>query len=183
MCASRALLYIFTPLPNSVFGSLQAYLFFKECALMKSKLIHDACHLLQGEISPEAGIHLNLLEDDVQPMTDLLEQYDLHQLRARRLLSIYIAIKVALLRHSSCDRTITGEALTRLVLDGDYLYSLYLQLCLEWNEYDLITHLAPVIKQIQIKRIDGKPDDDKLLKAFELFLKLDHSRNSASKAI
>ncbi|MNH40175.1 hypothetical protein D3C79_1014540 [compost metagenome] len=60
---------------------------------------------------------------------------------------------------------------------------MYIQLCLEWNEYDLITHLAPVIKQIQIKRMDGKPDDDKLLKAFELFLKLDHSRNSASKAI
>lgn len=150
---------------------------------MKSKLIQDACHLLQGEISPEAGIHLNLSEDDVQPMTDLLEQFDLHELRARRLLSIYIAIKVALLRHSSCDESITGEALTRLVLDGDYLYSLYLQLCLKWNEYDLITHLSPVVKQIQIRRMDGKPEDDNLLQAFELFLKLDHSRNRASKAI
>ncbi|MNE13831.1 hypothetical protein D3C76_123080 [compost metagenome] len=150
---------------------------------MNLQLIQDACHLLQGEISPETGIHLNLLEDDLLPMTKLFDHFDLQELRARRLLSIYIAIKFALLRHSGCDESVTGEALTRMILDGDYLYSLYIQLCLSWNEYDLITHLAPVIKQIQIERMDSKYVDDKLLKCFELFLQLDHTHNRAIQAI
>lgn len=150
---------------------------------MKSMLIQDACHLLQGEISPETGIHLNLLVDDVQPMTTLIEQYDLPEIRSIYLISIYIAIKLALQSHDQCDESLTGEALTRKVLDGDYLYSLYVQMCLKWKEYDLLIHLAPVIKQIQIKRINGDVAEDRLLKSFELFLRLDHNHVRASKAI
>lgn len=150
---------------------------------MKSMLIQDACHLLQGEISPETGIHLNLFIDDVQPLTTLIEQYDLPEIRSIYLISIYIAIKLALQSHDQCDESLTGEALTRKVLDGDYLYSLYVQMCLKWKEYDLLIHLAPIIKQIQIKRVNGDAAEDKLLKGFELFLQLDHNHARASQAI
>ncbi|MFD1177386.1 hypothetical protein ACFQ3W_13910 [Paenibacillus puldeungensis] len=150
---------------------------------MKLKLFQDACHLLQGELSPEAGIHLDLSQEEVAPLVNLLEQYDMPTVRQCRLLSIYIAIKLALQRHIGCDNTESGEFLTRKVLDGDYLYSFYVQICLKWEEYDLLSYMAPVIKQIQIKRVEGRPEDDRLLKGWELFLQLENNRRPTSKAI
>ncbi|GGH37990.1 hypothetical protein [Paenibacillus segetis] len=148
---------------------------------MNIKLVHDAIHLLQGEISPETGIILDLKDEDVLPMADLLLRYDLPTDRQSRLLSIYIAIKLALLRHRSCEGS--GENLTRKVLDGDYLYSFYIELCLHWEEYELLSHLAPVIKQMQIKIIEGNPEDERLLKGWELFLQLENNRRRTSQAI
>lgn len=148
---------------------------------MNIKLFHEAIDLLQGELSPETGIILDLKEEDVLPMADLLVRYDLPSDRQSRLLSIYIAIKLALLRHSSCEGS--GEYLTRQVLDGDYLYSFYVQLCLKWGEYELLSHLAPIIKQIQIKAIEGTPEEERLLKGWELFLQLENTNSRTSQAI
>lgn len=150
---------------------------------MNYELIHNAYRLLQGEISPETGIQLSLSDEDIRPMACLLEQYDMTEMRKCRLLSIYIAIKLALHRHGDCNGSERGEPLTRQVLDGDYLYSFYIQLCLQWEEIDLLSHLAPVIKQIQIKRIEGKPEDDRLLKGMELFLELENHYPHQSRAI
>ncbi|GIP54247.1 hypothetical protein [Paenibacillus vini] len=150
---------------------------------MTHELIQDACHLLQGEISPDTGIQLNISNEDVLPFAKLLEKYEMTAVRRQRLLSIYIAIKLALSRHSACDAASNGEALTRLVLDGDYLYSFYVQLCLGWQEIDLLVHLAPVIKQIQIKRAGGKFEDERLFKGMELYLRLESNRARQSQAI
>ncbi|MGP0587060.1 hypothetical protein [Paenibacillus timonensis] len=146
-------------------------------------LIQDAYRLLQGEISPEAGIKLDLPHEEVTPLAVLLEQYDMTPVRQCQLLSIYIAIKLALQRHSECSSLAPGEALTRKVLDGDYLYSFYVELCLKWEEYDLLTHLAPIIKQMQIKRVEGRAEDERLIKALELFLQLENNRSTATKAM
>lgn len=140
---------------------------------MNTEFIQNACHLLQGKISPETGIIADIRDEDVRPLVLLLEQHDMPAERGRRLLSIYIAIKLALLRHGGCTESVSGETLTRKVLDGDYLYSLYIQLCLEWREIDLLSQLAPVIKQIQVRRADGKAEDDRLLKCWEAFLRLE----------
>lgn len=148
---------------------------------MNIKLVHDAIHLFQGEISPETGIILDLKDEDVLPMADLLLRYDLPSDRQSRLISIYIAIKLALQRHRSCEGS--RENLTRKVLDGDYLYSFYIELCLHWEEYELLTHLAPIIKQMQIKVIEGNPEDERLLKGWELFLQLENNRRRTSQAI
>lgn len=150
---------------------------------MKPVLFQDACRLLQGELSPEAGIHPDITAEEVEPLANLLEQYDIPRVRQRRLLTIYIAIKLALQRHSRCDHAAAGEELTRLVLDGDYLYSFYIGLCLKWEEYDLLSHLAPIIKQIQIKRAEGRAEDERLLKGWELFLQLDLNRTTTGRAI
>ncbi|MEF2966225.1 hypothetical protein V3851_10320 [Paenibacillus sp. M1] len=150
---------------------------------MNHELIQDACHLLQGEVSPTTGIQIRISVEEARPFAVLLEQYDMPPLRRQRLLSIYFAIKLALRRHGGCSSSDTGETLTRKVLDGDYLYSLYIQLCLKWEEIDLLSLLAPVIKQMQIKRFEGKPEDDRLLKGLELFLQLESSRNRLSRAI
>ncbi|WP_018749802.1 hypothetical protein [Paenibacillus sanguinis] len=150
---------------------------------MNHHLIQDAYRLLQGECSPEAGIIVDLPALEAAPMAILLEQYDMNAERQCRLLTIYIAIKLALQRHRDCEHLAAGEELTRRVLDGDYLYSFYVELCLKWEEYDLLSHLAPVIKQIQIKRAEGRPEDERLLKGWELFLRLEHNRSTASQAI
>lgn len=141
---------------------------------MNVELIQNASHLLRGELSPEAGIELDLPIAAIQPYALLLEQSDMPVLRRQRLLSIYIAIKLALQRHGECEGTGGGEALVRKVLDGDYLYSLYVQLCLKWGEIDLLAKLAPVIKQIQIQRAEGQADDDRLLTSLELYMQLEN---------
>lgn len=141
---------------------------------MNVELIQNASHLLRGELSPEAGIELDLPIAAIQPYALLLEQSDMPMLRCQRLLSIYIAIKLALQRHGECEGTGGGEALVRKVLDGDYLYSLYVQLCLKWGEIDLLAKLAPVIKQIQIQRAEGQADDDRLLTSLELYVQLEN---------
>ncbi|GGF99228.1 hypothetical protein [Paenibacillus aceti] len=149
---------------------------------METKLVQDACLLLQGEISPESGIHLKLQQEDVLPMVSLLDQYDLTPVRKQRHLSIYIAIKLALQSHMCCDNC-TGETLTRKVLNGDYLYSLYVQLCLKWEEYDLLTHLAPIVKRIQIKHVEGNPQDTLLIEGWEWFLQFEGNCSRAIQAI
>ncbi|MNJ39534.1 hypothetical protein [Paenibacillus bouchesdurhonensis] len=150
---------------------------------MITALIQDACLFLQGEISPETGITLDLRKEDALPAALLFSEYDMTAERRIRLLSIYIAIKLALQRHQDCHLLEPGDALTRKILDGDYLYSFYVQLCLRFEEIDLLTHLAPLVKQIQIKRIEGLPDDERLTIGFEVFLRLEHSRNHARRAI
>lgn len=149
----------------------------------KYELIQDAFQTLHREISPDTGIQLNMPCEEAEEMADLLLEHDLPTLRSTRLLSIYIAIKIALLRHSDFSDALNGEQLTRKVLDGDYLYSFYVQLCLQWNEYDLLTHLAPVIKQIQLRRIEGSAYHDVLLQCWELFLELEKGSVRKSCAI
>ncbi|WP_178025220.1 hypothetical protein [uncultured Paenibacillus sp.] len=146
-------------------------------------LIQDAYRLLQGELSPEAGIKVDLPCEEAAPLATLLDQYDMSEFRRCQRLSIYIAIKLALQRHSECSSLAPGETLTRKVLDGDYLYSFYVELCLKWEEFDLLTHLAPIIKQLQIKRVEGRSEDERLLKAWELFLQLENNRSTATKAM
>lgn len=141
---------------------------------MNVELIQNASHLLRGELSSEAGIELDLPIAAIQPYALLLEQSDMPVLRRQRLLSIYIAIKLALQRHGECEGTGGGEALVRKVLDGDYLYSLYVQLCLKWGEIDLLAKLAPVIKQIQIQRAEGRAEDDRLLTSLEQYVQLEN---------
>ncbi|WP_249413037.1 hypothetical protein [Paenibacillus antibioticophila] len=152
-------------------------------SLNKYELIQDAFQTLQREISPDTGIQLDMPCEEAEEMANLLFEYGLPTLRSTRLLSIYIAIKIALLRHSDFSNSLHGENLTRKVLDGDYLYSFYVQLCLQWNEYDLLAHLAPVIKQIQIRRIEGSDYHDVLLQCWELFLELEKGSVRKSRAM
>ncbi|WP_068782840.1 hypothetical protein [Paenibacillus phocaensis] len=147
------------------------------------KLIHDAYRLLQSELSPESGIKIDLPYEEATKLASILEPYDMTPLRQCQQLSIYIAIKLALQRHGECSALAPGETLTRKVLDGDYLYSLYVELCLKWEEYDLLAHLAPMIKQLQIQRAEGRSEDDRLLKAWEWFLQLENTRSTATKAM
>ncbi|AWB43247.1 hypothetical protein DCC85_02705 [Paenibacillus sp. CAA11] len=140
-----------------------------------TELIQDAINLLQGELSPEAGIVLDISQEQLLPMAQMLQRSSITKTRQTRLLSLYLAIKFALLRHDCCQGS--GMELTRSVLDGDYLYSFYMQLALKWGEYDLLQALARTVKQIQIHRTEGHPADELLLKGMKNFLQLEAERN------
>lgn len=150
---------------------------------MITTLIHDAKQILQSEISPETGIILDLGEQDLLNEAWLFAEYELSIERQTRLLSIYIAIKLALQRHQRCSHYMPGDQLTRCVLDGDYLYSFYVQLCLKFKETNFLTHMAPIVKRIQIQRVEGSPDDDQLIKALESFLQLEYHHSRKREAI
>lgn len=136
---------------------------------MMNSLIQDAIKLLQSELSPLTGIVAE--SETAYPLlvdaATQLGEYNLPPLRASRMLTLYYAITLAMQSHNDCKEP--GKSSTRRVLDGDYLYSLYLQLALKWEEFDLISSLAPYIKTIQIKRAEGSPEDDLLLTGLAVF--------------
>lgn len=149
---------------------------------MNTNLILQTVQLLQHEISPETGIDLKSEQLDVLPAASLLLDYNLSPIRQKHLLAIYIAITFASNRHYGSSYT-TQEELIRKILDGDYLYSLYIELCLRYEEHDFFTHLAPLVKQMQIDRFNDVYNGSLLLDGLETFLKLNCSDDKISKAI
>ncbi|WP_223067102.1 hypothetical protein [Paenibacillus caui] len=140
---------------------------------MTTGLLQDAINLFHAELSPETGIRAGL--DTTDPLLSgalkLLEDYPLPPLRSARILALYFTIVLAMERHHACHEA-APDSLTRQVLDGDYLYSLYLQMALKWKEYDFVSVLAPYIKKIQLKRAEGRPQDDLLLQGIACFMEL-----------
>lgn len=149
---------------------------------MNTNLIFDAVQLVQHEISPDTGIHLDDEQLDVLPAASLLLSYNLSSLRQKHLLAIYIVITFASHRHSETNAS-SSEALIRKILDGDYLYSLYIELCLRFEEHDFFIHLAPIVKQMQIDRFNGYYNNHLLLNGLEAFLELKCSDGKISNVI
>lgn len=149
---------------------------------MNTNLIFDAVQLVQHEISPDTGIHLDDEQLDVLPAASLLLEYNLSSLRQKHLLAIYIVITFASHRHSETNYA-SKEELIRKILDGDYLYSLYIELCLRFEEHDLFIHLAPLVKQLQIDSFNGNSNNRLLLHGLESFLELKCSNGKISNAI
>lgn len=135
------------------------------------ELIQDSIILLQGELSPVTGIVVDLRPQHLLPMAELLSTTSLSYTRQTRLLSLYLAIKLATQRHDEWH--VSAHGLTRSVLDGDYLYSFYLQLALKWGEYDYVSTMASYIKRLQIERAEGLPECELLLKGSAEFLRLE----------
>ncbi|WP_203232129.1 hypothetical protein [Paenibacillus pinistramenti] len=138
---------------------------------MNTSLIQNASKLLQVQLAPESGIapdtasSLCLLSDAAQ----MLEDSTLPPLRSARILALYYAVRLAMQCHQACKAP--DSQLARRLLDGDYLYSVYLDLALKWEEFDLIAALAPFIKKIQIKRAEGAPQDELLLQGLSRFIR------------
>ncbi|AIQ44852.1 hypothetical protein R70723_02245 [Paenibacillus sp. FSL R7-0273] len=120
---------------------------------MNRQLIEDTFRQLQTEMSPVAGIQLDLSPAECERMLAVLERHDLEYDRKIRLLGVYIILTMAEQRHMDCIPNHPG--LTRNILDGDYLYSFYLQFAVHCRELDLVAFLAPSIKKMQIRRSNG----------------------------
>ncbi|AJS61051.1 hypothetical protein [Paenibacillus sp. IHBB 10380] len=149
---------------------------------MNAQLMNESLRLLQAECSPKAGIEMNIIDQtDLLVMSSLLNSYDFVYTRKIHLLTLYAVLSLATKRHQDC--SYTDPNLTRKILDGDYLYSLYIQLALQFDEYDLISYMAPRIKKWQIKGAEGHSNEASLFTYLEQFLNLEFQHHQASKAI
>jgi hypothetical protein len=135
---------------------------------MQTQLMKDTSLLLLSEFSPIANITLDINVVDMLNVELLLNKYDLAYNRKIQLLALYTVLKLATNRHQNCQYS--DPNLTRKVLDGDYLYSLYIQLALQYDEFDLITFLAPHIKRWQIRGAEGYTEVESLFTCLEQFL-------------
>ncbi|MHA0857091.1 hypothetical protein [Paenibacillus sp. CMAA1364] len=142
---------------------------------MQTKLMNETFRLLQIECSPQARISLDGHEADMLVAASLLTRYELTDDRRLHLSVLYIVLHIATIRHKNCD--FSDPDLTRKVLDGDYLYSLYIQLALQYKEFDLITFLAPRIKKWQIQWAEGDSEVELLSHTFEQYLNVEFQRD------
>lgn len=113
--------------------------------MVNKQLIEDTFRLLQTEMSPIAGIQLHLSPAECEQLLPVLERHDLEYNRKVHLLGIYTILTMAAGRHMDC--VPHHPDLTRNILDGDYLYSFYLQFAVKCRELDLVAYLAPSIKK------------------------------------
>jgi hypothetical protein len=143
---------------------------------MHTQLMNETFHLLQAECSPKAGITLDIDWADMLVAESLLNSYDLAYERKLHLLALYTVLTLATSRHKDCHQSDLN--LTRKVLDGDYLYSLYIQLALQFKEFDLISFLAPHIKKWQIRWAEGHSEVELLTTCLEQFLNIEFQRNA-----
>ncbi|WNS41758.1 hypothetical protein [Paenibacillus sp. MMS20-IR301] len=149
---------------------------------MNKKLIEDTFRLLQAEMSPVTGIQLSLSPAECEQLLSVLERHDLEYDRKVHLLGIYIILTVAAERHMEC--VPHHPDLTRNILDGDYLYSFYLQFAVKCRELDLVAYLAPSIKKMQIRRSNGEFTEQNPAREFDEFLLQERrQRSRTSKAI
>lgn len=149
---------------------------------MNRQLIEDTFRLLQAEMSTIAGIQLYLSPAECEQLLSALERHDLEYNRKVHLLGIYIILTVAAQRHMEC--VPHHPDLTRNILDGDYLYSFYLQFAVQCRELDLVAYLAPSIKKMQIRRANGDFSEQNPAEGIEEFLLQEHRQQGrTSKAI
>ncbi|AIQ27262.1 MULTISPECIES: hypothetical protein [Paenibacillus] len=149
---------------------------------MNKKLIEDTFRMLQAEMSPIAGIQLYLSPAECEQLLSVLERHDLEYDRKVHLLGIYTILTVAAQRHMEC--VPHHPDLTRSILDGDYLYSFYLQFAVKCRELDLVAYLAPSIKKMQIGRSNGDFTEQDPAQGFDEFLIQERrQRSRTSKAI
>jgi hypothetical protein len=150
--------------------------------LVNRQLTQDTFRLLQADMSPIAGIQLHLSPVEYARLLTVLDGHDLEYSRKVHLLGIYTILTLAASRHMDCAPH--HPDLTRNILDGDYLYSFYLQFAVKYRELDLVAYLAPSIKKMQIKRANGDFAEENLAASMEQFLTRERRQQGrTSKAI
>ncbi len=188
MCPSDTLLSLFNKVLKIGFAGIiravdaSVKTDMKERSLMNRQLIEDSIRQLQAEMSPVAGIQLDLSPAECERMLAVLERHDLEYDRKLHLLGIYSILTLAAERHMEC--VPHHPDLTRNILDGDYLYSFYLQFAVKCRELDLVAYLAPSVKKMQIRRSNGDfAEYNPAAGIDEFLLQESRQRSRTSKAI
>lgn len=135
-------------------------------ASMNDMIIREALERLQTEIDPITRIRIEPEPAALAEALGVFKRCGAEPLRLPRLLAVYLLLASALERHAQPLSSDDPE-LTRRILDGDYLYSLYIQYALKCKEESLLRGLAPFVKKIQIGRALGRGQEIRLLSAFE----------------
>ncbi|MDO3411438.1 hypothetical protein QWJ34_16855 [Saccharibacillus sp. CPCC 101409] len=136
---------------------------------MNDNFIREALERLEAEIDPVTRIRLNPERAVLDEALSAFERRGIEPLRRSRLLAVYILLSSALERHAA-PLALEDADLTRRILDGDYLYSLYIQYTLKCKEEPLLKAMSPFVKKIQIARALGRTGEIRLLPVFEQVL-------------
>jgi hypothetical protein len=133
-----------------------------------SLLISQTMNQLKKQLSQEAGIAIEMDTRWVRDMAEFLNEYDMEDDRRECILGCYILLRLSLQCHDGVGKD--EQQLTKRILDGDYLQSLYFEYALRYKAMDLLRSLATVHKSLQIRRIEGKPADYLLGTAIQQFV-------------
>ncbi|TCZ76352.1 hypothetical protein E0485_14230 [Paenibacillus albiflavus] len=139
---------------------------------MDKLLIEETIVMLNQKLSPDAAIEIDLGPDCCTEMLQLLEKYEADRERIKILLACYILLQLAKKKH--CEFSDDNEILTKQILDGDYLHSIYYDFALSHKETELVAYLAPINKQIHIRMAQGEKPDRMLYNCFHQFISRKH---------
>ncbi|MCR8645284.1 hypothetical protein NV379_21745 [Paenibacillus sp. N1-5-1-14] len=139
-------------------------------------LLLDTIQMLQDSLSQEAKVTLTPDYRALHNMVQLIESYQMEGLQRQHVLGCYILLHMSLMKHQGL--SLADGQLTKHILDGDYLCSMYYDLAMKWELFGLLTFLAPVHKQIQISRVQGDKKDFLLTQRFQQYLNKNYARVS-----
>jgi len=139
-----------------------------------SQLMTQTFKQLTEQLAPDAGIAIEVNTRWVKEMAHFLNEYDMDDARRQCILGCYVLLRLSLQSHGDVQEE--DEQLTRKILDGDYLQSSYYEYALANQSLDLLAALAPVLKTIHIRRIEGKPADFILPTAIHQFVTYRYSK-------
>ncbi|WP_018759562.1 hypothetical protein [Paenibacillus terrigena] len=139
-----------------------------------SQLMTQTFEQLMQQLAPDAGIAIEVNTRWVKEMAHFLNEYDMDDARRQCILGCYVLLRLSLQSHGDVQEE--KLELTRKILDGDYLQSIYYEYALANHAMDLLNALAPVIKTIHIRRIEGKPAEFILPTAIHQFVTYRYSK-------
>lgn len=122
---------------------------------MDKKLITDMERMLQQEIEHDTFIKLNLNKQFILEMAALLQTYKITHTRKMAILGCYSLLYAAIRKHREVQLDDGSLALTRGILDGDYLFGLNIRLLIQQQEKALMQNLIPFYKKLQLNLIEG----------------------------
>lgn len=135
---------------------------------MDKQIIQETIAMLQAKLSPDAAINIDLDPEMSIELIHLLTAYGVERERQKVLLACYMLLELAKQKH--CMLSDDNYTLTKQILDGDYLTSMYYDFALNHQEAELVAYLAPVNKQIHIRMAEGQVTDRMLYNRFCKFI-------------
>lgn len=143
---------------------------------MHTTLLRDALQLLARE--QPGDVEMELDGETVREMVELLQSYPISYSRKLTVLACSMLIYSAISKH--LELAVSDErALSRSILNGDYLFGLYHRLAADRNEWKLLVHLSLFNKRLQLALVEGKKSPKALFAVLKSEIKSYLDRYSA----
>jgi len=141
-----------------------------------STLLRDALKLLTRE--QPAQVDVDIDAETVREIVDLLQSYPISYSRKLTVLACSMLIYSAISKHLDLSGK-DERALSRSILNGDYLFGLYHRLAADRNEWKLLVHLSLFNKRIQLALVEGRNSPQALASVLKSEIKSYLDRYSA----
>lgn len=143
---------------------------------MDKTLLRDALKLLSREKPAQVDVELD--GDTVREIVDLLQSYPISYSRKLTVLACSMLIYSAISKHLDLSGK-DEHALSRGILNGDYLFGLYHRLAADRNEWKLLVHLSLFNKRLQLALVEGNKSPKALFAVLKSEIKSYLDRYSA----